>query len=358
MHHIAERVLSTVDNRRVGVIALDRVDGPRCMASHLRFARSADLLTRLSGSLGKQVAHSNKVVASQCHHPMETDSLSPPELGLSNRSDVLGPAKHLLDALAQSLAHVITGVPRGACIDRGATMRVVVLVSAECDPLGTRGGRHHLQRVVSLRGADSFTELRHDGEAVAVLADQVPHETQLRLLAWAFAKQLRLRISGRDVGVVLAPFAMAIPLRIATTSCGWLARAIARIVHRQPHEPAKQQVVVELLAPQPFTADGVEDLQQQRPNQLLRRYRGAAYLRVGRFEMTRHLRQCSINHRAHPAQRMALRNTTLRTDVAKKPFLVKVAATHRGPSYAVSDIMNSNSRFMQKMWNDGFSTAC
>ncbi len=58
------------ENSRFGVIAADRVDVHRFMVSHLRFARSSDLFTLLSGSLSNQVAHPNEVVAGQRHHPL------------------------------------------------------------------------------------------------------------------------------------------------------------------------------------------------------------------------------------------------------------------------------------------------
>ena len=45
---------------------------------------------------------------------------------------------------------------------------------------------------------------------------------------------------------------------------------------RQPDEPAKQQIVVELLHQLALRAHRVESLQQQRPQQLLRRDRGPA----------------------------------------------------------------------------------
>ena len=42
-----------------------------------------------------------------------------------------------------------------------------------------------------------------------------------------------------------------------------------RFVHRQPDEPAEQQVVIELLHQQPLAANRVEDLKQLRPQQTL-----------------------------------------------------------------------------------------
>ena len=46
------------------------------------------------------------------------------------------------------------------------------------------------------------------------------------------------------------------------------------VVHGKADEPAKQEIVIELLHQQPVAADGVQDLQQQGPQQLLRGNRG------------------------------------------------------------------------------------
>ena len=53
-----------------------------------------------------------------------------------------------------------------------------------------------------------------------------------------------------------------------------------RVSMFKPDEPAKQQVVVELLHQQPLAADRVEHLQQQRAQQLLRRNRGPTGVRA------------------------------------------------------------------------------
>ena len=44
-----------------------------------------------------------------------------------------------------------------------------------------------------------------------------------------------------------------------------------RVIGRKPHEPAVQQIVVQLPHQLAFRADGVEHLKQQRAQQLLRR---------------------------------------------------------------------------------------
>ncbi|MNT01458.1 hypothetical protein D3C72_1359240 [compost metagenome] len=53
------------------------------------------------------------------------------------------------------------------------------------------------------------------------------------------------------------------------------------VVHRQPDEPAKQQVVLRLLHELALGANAVEHLQQHGPQQLLRRDAGPATLDIG-----------------------------------------------------------------------------
>src|SRR5262249_54055436 len=57
-----------------------------------------------------------------------------------------------------------------------------------------------------------------------------------------------------------------------------------RIVHVQIHKPTEQEVVVQLLQQESLAAHRVEHLQQQRPQQFLRRYRGPARARVQGLE--------------------------------------------------------------------------
>jgi len=64
----------------------------------------------------------------------------------------------------------------------------------------------------------------------------------------------------------------------------------------QPHEPAEQNVVIELLHEQPLTANRAEQLQQLRPVQALRRNRWLAVPRVQRIELARHLSQDFIDN--------------------------------------------------------------
>ena len=80
-----------------------------------------------------------------------------------------------------------------------------------------------------------------------------------------------------------------------------------RIIERQAHEPAKQQVVTQLLAQLPFAADRVEHLQQQSPDQLLRRDRVAAAIGIDRVELGVHRCQRVVHQQPDRPQRMIRR---------------------------------------------------
>ena len=84
-----------------------------------------------------------------------------------------------------------------------------------------------------------------------------------------------------------------------------------RLVHVQPDEPAEQQVVIQLLHQLPLTAHREEHLQQQGPQQFLRRDRGAANLRIEFGERGRQLMQHRVHHAPDHAQRMVLRGRAL-----------------------------------------------
>ncbi|MCY1541589.1 hypothetical protein D9M68_772900 [compost metagenome] len=73
------------------------------------------------------------------------------------------------------------------------------------------------------------------------------------------------------------------------------------VVHRQPDEPAKKQVVVRLLHELTFGANAVEHLQQHGPQQLLRRDARPATLDIGFVHLRKqpvHLHQRLVGHGA------------------------------------------------------------
>lgn len=99
------------------------------------------------------------------------------------------------------------------------------------------------------------------------------------------------------------------------------------VVHRQAHKPAEQQVIFQLLDQQALAPHRIERLQQQGPQQLLGRHRGATRRRVDRLELRRHPAQRLVGHRSNRAQRMIRRHALLRRQIAKQvPTLLIVSA--------------------------------
>jgi len=103
------------------------------------------------------------------------------------------------------------------------------------------------------------------------------------------------------------------------------------VIQVEPHKPAEEQIVVELLHQQPLAADRVEHLQQQRPQQLLLRDRRAPHAAVELVEQRRHLLQRRIRpHPDHP-QGMILRDPLLRRHIAEHGPLDLIRTSHRPP---------------------------
>ena len=102
-----------------------------------------------------------------------------------------------------------------------------------------------------------------------------------------------------------------------------------RRVHRQSDEPAEQQVVVQLLHQLTLRTDGVEGLQQKRPQQLLRRDRGRPGRRIQNREIRRQRRQGLVHQNPDRPQRMIRRYPSLQIDVAEQTVAPLIPTPHR-----------------------------
>src|SRR5512133_1752423 len=102
-----------------------------------------------------------------------------------------------------------------------------------------------------------------------------------------------------------------------------------RIVDAETDEPAEQQTVVQLLHQLPLRADGVKRLQQQRPQQLLRRDRRPADRRINRLEIAVQPGERCINHRPDRPQRMGAPHPRLQIDIAEQAARPNLATAHR-----------------------------
>ena len=102
-----------------------------------------------------------------------------------------------------------------------------------------------------------------------------------------------------------------------------------RRVDRQANEPAEQQVVVELLHQLALRAHRIEGLEQQRPQQLLRRDRRPAEVRVQLVEGRRHHGQRLVDDRPDRPQRVVRWHPLLAAQVAEQALRPNIAAPHR-----------------------------
>jgi hypothetical protein len=101
-----------------------------------------------------------------------------------------------------------------------------------------------------------------------------------------------------------------------------------RIVNAEPHEPAIEQVVVELLHQLSLRPDRIERLQQQRPQQPLRRYRRSTTLRVGLRKVATKRCQNLVHHAADQPQRALRRNPLLQVHIREQLTCPLIPATH------------------------------
>jgi hypothetical protein len=101
-----------------------------------------------------------------------------------------------------------------------------------------------------------------------------------------------------------------------------------RIVHAEPHEPAVENAVVQLLYQQPLAANAVQHLQQQRAKELLGGNRGPARRRIQLVEAGRQPRQCRVRHAPNRPQRMIGADPLLRRDIAKHRLVSRIVASH------------------------------
>ncbi len=95
------------------------------------------------------------------------------------------------------------------------SLRVESFISAHRYRLRARQLLQHHQRRVALRRPVGLEHFRPHDQTVAVLHQQIPAVTQLRLLARSFARQLRLGISLRFMAVIRPLLAVKVYRRVA-----------------------------------------------------------------------------------------------------------------------------------------------
>ena len=122
----------------------------------------------------------------------------------------------------------------------------------------------------------------------------------------------------------------------------------------QPHGPAVEQIVIQLLHQLPFRANAVEYLQKQSAEQMLRRDRGTPLAGVEPPKAPVQFAQNLAHKRPNLPQRMVLRHPRLGRNVGKQPALVLKCPAHLIPQAIPGIILNhhviANAR--------GFSANC
>ena len=137
-------------------------------------------------------------------------------------------------------------------------------------------------------------------------------------------QRLHLRVVQKSGHERLEHIALLQPLPVLGERC----RVPHRIVRRKPHEPSVEKIVVEMFHQLTLRAQAVEDLEQQRAQQALRRDRWTAFPDIQHREASAHLLQHSAHQGAHLPQGMLLRNPFLRRNIGKQPALILKPSAH------------------------------
>lgn len=103
------------------------------------------------------------------------------------------------------------------------------------------------------------------------------------------------------------------------------------VINPEADEPAEHQVVVHLLHQLPLGPDRKQNLQQARPDQSLRRDRGATEIGVKRLELGIETGERIIHHLSDLAQRMSRRDPLLQIDIAEQRPARLVRPAHHHP---------------------------
>jgi hypothetical protein len=131
------------------------------------------------------------------------------------------------------------------------------------------------------------------------------------------------------------------------------ARVPHPIVNSKADKPAEQQIEIQLLHQLALRADRIKRLEQQRPEQLLRRNGRAARPRIHNLEIRRQRPRNIVHDAADNPKRMALRNPLLQIHIAEKTATLLICSAHPILHHSIKSqnpIMKINTRT--------FSAAC
>src|ERR1043166_6441115 len=186
----------------------------------------------------------DEVVCSSSEHEEPLDQPAAAMPGLAQTPDRLDPPEGFFDLFALDGADPIAGMAGRARIDRRAAVGVILRDMRRAAALAAAGDEvdrviglvcanraagpgivlDHVERRGAFGRAVGFGHPRIDQEPVAVLHHQMPHVTELGLLARPLAEQPGIGVSGRRMRVVLALLAMEVALAVARPAATVLAR--------------------------------------------------------------------------------------------------------------------------------------
>ena len=189
----------------------------------------------------EQVPHAHEVIGSRREGENPSDFKQPAQSGLAQHPHGFQPAEHLFDSLPLALADRVSGMARGASINRASTAAlhilrhvrrhihgphighqitcVISLVGGQRDSAHTLDALGHQERRIPFRRPAALLQFGVHHQPVAVLDQKIAAVCQLRLMPTALARQSRLRIRLRFVRVVTALLAVKVDGRIA-----WIIR--------------------------------------------------------------------------------------------------------------------------------------
>src|SRR5579871_329891 len=189
-------------------------------------------------SRGEELGNANQIVSSRGQNKEPFHQAATAMTGLAQAADRLHPAEWLFDPLALDGTDAIAGMSRGARVDCGTAIGIVLrdmrgaaALAAASDKVGgvivlvaayRAAGLgiilDHVERGRALGRAVRLGQSRIDDEPVAVLRHQMSHVAELGLLAGPFAEQPRVGVGGRRMRVILALLAMKVAFGIATAA--------------------------------------------------------------------------------------------------------------------------------------------
>ena len=309
---------------------------------------AGDTRGRRSGTRRLQIPQADQVIGrgGESELPIDEWDAAMPEL--AQTTDGLHPPKDLFHEFSFPLTHVITRMPGGPTINRtpadllrhvgrdvpdadiGDEARHIVALVCSDRAARRRAGLQQQCRRLAFGGPRRVGRTDVGDEPMPIIQQHVAQIRQLRLLPLALPMQHRLRISRRLVRVVAPPLAVEVDRGIPGVIGGRARRGVqaSEALQAGPGFQLRPVHREMLFHQQPFAPDRVQHLQQQGPQQLLRRDRRTSRLGVQAGEPARHRLQRVIRQRADRAERMTGRHALFRRQVTEHVMGLLIVSAH------------------------------